>query len=131
MCVRWGDKCSARFCVTNSVKQGGIISPMPFNLYIGGLSLTINCSGIRGYIRTSLINHLCYADDLCLIRLSSSDMRQLLNSCKECASSQKLLHNGPKSFSLGFKENALNVSSLSYFLDQMNISTVKHVNILT
>ena len=40
---------------------------MLFNLYIDDFSLTLNCSGIGGYIRVSLINHLCYADDLCLI----------------------------------------------------------------
>ena len=42
------------------------------------LSLSLNCSGIGGYIWTTLINHLCYADDLCLISLCSSGMQQLL-----------------------------------------------------
>ena len=42
MFVRWGDTCSTRFCVTNGVKQGGIISPMLFNLYIDALSLMLN-----------------------------------------------------------------------------------------
>ena len=58
MLVRWGDTCSARLCVTNDVKQGGIISPMLFNLYMDDLSLTLNCSNIGEYIGTSLINHL-------------------------------------------------------------------------
>ena len=65
MFVRWGDTCSVSFCVTNGVKQGGIISPMLFNLYMDDLSLTLNCSGIWGYIGTTLINYLCYVDDLC------------------------------------------------------------------
>ena len=78
MFVRWGDTCSISFCVTNGVKQGGIISPMLFILYMDDLSLTLNCSGIRGYIGTTLMNHLCYANDLCLISLSSSGMQQLL-----------------------------------------------------
>ena len=46
MFVRWGDTCSTSFCVTNSVKQGRIISPMLFNLYMDDLSLMLNCSGI-------------------------------------------------------------------------------------
>ena len=91
MFVRWGD--STSFCVTNGVKQGGIISPMLFNLYIDALSLMLNCSGIGGYIGTSFINHLCYADDLCLISLSSSGMQYLLNICNEYGTTHKLLYN--------------------------------------
>ena len=87
------------------------------------LSLMHNCSGIRGYIGTTLINHLCYADDLCLISFSSSSMQELLNICKEYASEHKLIYNRSKSFALCFKQNALNVSSL-YFFDQMKIPTV-------
>ena len=55
MFVRWGDTCSTSFCVTNGVKQGGIISPMLFNLYMDDLSLMLNCSGIGGYIGTFLL----------------------------------------------------------------------------
>ena len=83
MFVRWGNTCSTSFCVTNGVKQGGIISPMLFNLYMDDLSLKLNCSGIGGIHRNFFINHLCYADDLCLISLSSSGMQHLLNICKE------------------------------------------------
>ena len=50
MFVRWGNICSTCFCVTNGVKQGGIISPMIFNSYMDDLSVKFNCSGISGYI---------------------------------------------------------------------------------
>ena len=63
MFVRWGNTCSTSFCVTNGVKQGGIISLMLFNLYMDELSLKLNCSGIGGNIGTFFINHLCYAND--------------------------------------------------------------------
>ena len=124
MFVRWGNTCSTSFCVTNGVKQGGIILPMLFNLYMDDLSLKLNCSGIGGSIGTSFIDHLCYADELCLISLSSSGMQHLLNICKEYAFTHKLLYNGSKSFALCFKKNTLKVSSQSFYLDQMKIPTV-------
>ena len=46
MFERWSGTCSTSFCVTNGVKQGGIISSMLFNLYMDDLSLMLNCSGI-------------------------------------------------------------------------------------
>ena len=45
------------------------------------LSIELNQSGIGGDIGGHLINHLCYADDLCLISLSSAGMQKLLDMC--------------------------------------------------
>ena len=70
MFIRWGNSCSNKFYVTNGVKQGGILSPALFNVYMNNLSVTLNQSGIGGFIGDSLVNHICYADDLCLIALS-------------------------------------------------------------
>ena len=100
---------------------------MMFNLYMEDLSLMLNYSGIGGYIGTSFINHLCYADDLCLISLS---MQHLLNICNEYATTQKLLYNGSQSFSLCFKKNTFKVSALSFYLNQMKIPTVKQCRYL-
>ena len=56
-----------------------MISLMLSILYMDDLRLTLNCLGIGRYIGTSFINHLCYADNLCLISLSSSCVEHLLN----------------------------------------------------
>ena len=79
MLVRWGTTTSTHFTLANGVKQGGIISPILFNMYMDDLSETLNSSGIGGYLGAAFLNHLCYADDLCLISLSFSGMQQLLN----------------------------------------------------
>ena len=34
MFIRWGNSCSTKFRVTNGVKQGGILSPALFNVYM-------------------------------------------------------------------------------------------------
>ena len=57
-------------------------------------------------------------------------MQQLLNICKEYASKNKLLYNRSKSFALCFKQNALKVSSLSFFLDEIKIPTVEQCSYL-
>ena len=44
------------------------------------LSTSLNNSGIGGHIGEKTINHLCYADDICLIALSSSAMQQHSNT---------------------------------------------------
>ena len=42
MYVRWGNLISEPFHVTNVVRQGGILSPYIFNVYIDDLSTRLN-----------------------------------------------------------------------------------------
>ena len=49
-----------------------------FNVYMDDLSISLNSSNIGGQIGNILLSHLCYADDLCLISLSSDGMQKLL-----------------------------------------------------
>ena len=63
MCIRWGNVISPSFTVSNGVKQGGIMSPIFFNVYMNGLSVLLNSSNFEGQIRHTFLNHLCYADD--------------------------------------------------------------------
>ena len=43
MCVRWGNSLSNPFHVNNGVRQGGILSPYLFNVYMDDLSQSLNC----------------------------------------------------------------------------------------
>ena len=74
MCIIWGNTFSSLFSLSNGVKQGGILSLTLFNIYIDGLSTSLNSSNIEGHIGSNLLNNLCYADDICLISLSSAGM---------------------------------------------------------
>ena len=41
MCVRWGSSVSSKFTVSNGVRQGGILSPFLFNIYMDDLSVNL------------------------------------------------------------------------------------------
>ena len=105
MCVRWGNIVYSCFCVSNGVKQGGILSPTLFNVYMD--ILLLNSTNIGGHIGGQLLNHLCYDDDLCLISMSSAGMQRLLNMCKDYAEQHALHYNGSKSFSMCCKSKTI------------------------
>ena len=78
MIVQWGSCLTNAVLVTNGVRQGGILSPMLFNIYIDGLSDILNKSTIGCSIGGNCINHMLYADDLCIVSLSSAGLQQYL-----------------------------------------------------
>ena len=124
MFIQWGNSCSNKFYVTNGVRQGGILSPALFNVYMNNLSVTLNQSGIGGFLGDSLVNHICYADDLCLIALSSSGMQHLLDLCSVYATNHQLSYNATKSFSLCFKPNRIKIKPPDFALGEKVIPSV-------
>ena len=66
MFVKWGNVMSSGFTVSNGVRQGGVLSPYLFNVYIDGLSELLNTCRTGCYSGVSKVNHLMYADDLVL-----------------------------------------------------------------
>ena len=67
MFVKWGNVTSSVFTVSNGVRQGGVLSPYLFNVYMDGLSTTLNTCQTGCYSGVSKVNHLMYADDLVLL----------------------------------------------------------------
>ena len=79
MCVRWSNKLSDSFTVSNGTRQGSILSPHLFARYIRDLLLTVLSERIGCNIGGQFINVLAYADDLVLLAPSWSAMQHLLN----------------------------------------------------
>ena len=131
MHVRWGTTPTTPFMVTNGVKQGGIFSPMLFNVCMDDLSIKLNQSGIGGVIGGYLINHLCYADDLCLISLSSAGMQKLLDLCSTYATEHLLTYSGSKSHSLCFKPKHIKLYASCFYLNKLEIPKVDQCKYLS
>ena len=67
MCVRWGGIYSTFFCVNNGVRQGRILSPYLFNIYVDDVNVALNAWRVGCCVGKVIINHLMYADDLVIL----------------------------------------------------------------
>ena len=84
MYVQWDSCDSSAFRVTNGVRQGGILSPKLFIVYMDDLSDQLNNSNFGGNFGSGqLVNHISYADDMCLLSFSTAGMQKLLNICDQ------------------------------------------------
>ena len=54
-CVRWNGVFSDFFGVSCGVRQGGILSPILFNLYVDDLLVLLHQSGYRCYVSKTFI----------------------------------------------------------------------------
>ena len=58
MNIRWGSSLSDHFAVLNGVRQGGILSPLLFNVYMDDLTHRLNRSGIGCRLGGVSLNNL-------------------------------------------------------------------------
>ena len=86
------------FTVRNGVKQGGILSPHLFNVYMDDLSVILNKLQIGCIYAGTIINHLMYADDLCMFSPSVSGLRKLTNCCEKYGDIFNITYNVNKSY---------------------------------
>ena len=116
MCVRWGNVYLDYFGVSNGVRQGGILSPLLFNLYMDDLSDRLNKLKIGCCINGIVVNHIMYADDLVLIAPSVAGMNKILKLCEGFGSQHDIKYNPMKSCSMSFRSKLLKGVTLPKFV---------------
>ena len=79
-CVRLNGVDTEWFKVMNGLKQGCMLSPLLFNLFINNLVETINSLGLGVDIGQEKVSVLLYADDLVLVAETETDLQTLLNT---------------------------------------------------
>ena len=81
--IKWASARSDSFRVLCGTKQGGILSPDFFSIYINDLIIILKQMGIGCHIIRKFIACIVFADDVSLIAPTRKSLQQLLNACAE------------------------------------------------
>ena len=100
--VKWNNNISHSFDVTNGVRQGGVLSPLLFSVYVDELLEKLKNKGIGCYIDHLFTGALGYADDIILICPSVTALKEMIKICENYAKDHNILFNGKKSKYLVF-----------------------------
>ena len=102
MYISWNGFVSSGFLTRNGVRQGGILSPGLFNIYVNFISERLNDVDVGCYLNSVGINHLVYADDLSLISPSLSGLRKLISVCETAGDYLSIKFNAEKTVCMRF-----------------------------
>ena len=100
----WRGTFSSYFDVLTGTKQGGVLSPKIFTIYMDELIQRLRARDIGCNILDLFLACLLYADDMCLIAPTRSAMQELLDICVEFCNEFCLSFNTKKSRVMIFGE---------------------------
>lgn len=100
--VNWNGAKSPSMSCKNGVKQGGVLSPVLFCIYMDELLGRLVDSRIGCFIGSVYMGALAYADDLTLLAPSHQAAHRMLAICEEFAAEYRVLYNPTKSIMLTY-----------------------------
>ena len=130
ICIKWGNETSICFTITNGVRQGGILSPTLFSIYIDDLSFVLSESGIGCHIDDVCINHVFYADDLCLKASCAIALQELIGLFYEYSVDIDLNFNATKSYCVTFTPKLYKLALPSLHMNHLPISYTDSIKYL-
>ena len=81
--VKWGDCLSRSVQLLAGLRQGGILSPFLFAIYVDDILTKLQDSGLGCHIKYVCFNSYMYADDLLLLSISVCDLQKMVNLCND------------------------------------------------
>jgi hypothetical protein len=122
--VKWESYVTPPFSVTNGVKQGGVLSPILFGVYIDELLCRLKEAGFGCHIGNVFVGALAYADDIILLAPTLTAARRMLAIVRGFSREYSVLFNPAKSKHVVCGTDGPTVTCLS--LDGQQIELVNH-----
>ena len=95
--VKWDGVYSDWFRISAGVRQGGVLSPDLYSLYVDDLICILESIGVGCYIKGMFAAALFYADDMAVLSPSIKGLHKLLEACSNYCTEWDIKLNASKS----------------------------------
>ena len=79
--VRWRTGISQCFSLSSGVRQGGVLSPVLFTVYVDSVIDRLQSAGVGCVMGNQYFGCIMYADDLVLMSISVTEMQTMVDIC--------------------------------------------------
>ena len=125
--IRWNSSLSYLFSVGSGVRQGTLISPALFNLFINVLITDLRALDVGCHVDKSFLGIFMYADDILLLSPSLIGLQTMIKQCSTSCNNLSLCINYSKSFCIAFGRASKSTlpdiminNSIISFVDRIN-----------
>jgi len=122
---------SSPFTVTNGVRQGGVLSPYLFAVYLDELSIQLGSARVGCTVGNMVVNHLMFADDIYVFSPSINGLQYLLNIYGDYAAEHEITFNCNKTIGVLFcPKNYKQPATSNVFLNGLRVQFFDQVKYL-
>ena len=112
LCTRWKGHVSELFSTSNGIRQGGVISPVLFCVYLDELLLRLEQKRTGCYIGKHFYGAIGYADDLTLLSPTISGLNEMLSICEDFSREYSIRFNPTKSVCMVFSKKKYDIQNI-------------------
>ena len=123
--VSWNNVKSNSFEINNGVKQGAIISPPLFGLYINPLLMKLQQCKQGCYMGNICANAFTYADDIVILAPTCTALNSLIKICENYAKEYKVCFNPDKCTLLIYANDDFYFNNVNILIGGVRVKNVK------
>ena len=94
--ARWTGELSNQFNISKGMRQGSILSPRLFSVFLNDLLLSLKSKDYGVRVHNFKLNLIAYADDINLFSTTTTGLQKLINTCESYARNWRMRFNPTK-----------------------------------